>query len=348
MTLQLGSRAARGVALAAGCLAVACGPRSDKVLVVYSSLPAEVVNSAEDSFEEIWSDVDVRVIRMDDAEAIERIKSGRGEGDVWWGASSSTLTEAARDTLLASFRPSWVEAGSDIAGIDAEERWQVAMVSPFVIAFNREETPLSRAPRDWVDVHHARWRGEVTLLDPALNPAGADFVTGFVGANLSDGNDVQAGFDRLLRMDAAVESYVGDAEEAVRALGSGDVLLAVLPLHEVERLRHDNAEWLHYRHPESGAPALLRGVAMMYGAPEPDMAKEFIEMVGSSFATDVTIQTWWLPSRAGLLQPRLPEDHLVPGTAMPWFRLPATTGSESAAWVERWESEVRGKGRNLY
>ncbi|MBT3326596.1 MAG: solute-binding protein [Gemmatimonadales bacterium] len=328
--------------------ATACRPSTDQILVVYSPLPIAVVEYAEERFEEMWANVDVRIVRMDDAEAMERIASGRGDGDVWWGAASATLQRAAADSLLAPYRPSWVEAESNIVGVDAEDRWQVAAVSPFVVAFNRELTQLTRAPRDWVDLYHPRWRGEVAFLDPALSDNGTAFLTGMLEGSLADGTDEIEGFDRLLRLDATQGMYASDEEEAVRALGTGDAVAAVLPLHAVERLRHEYADWLHYRHPDSGAPGLIRGVAMLFGAPQPETAMEFIEMVGGDVAAEVAVQTWWWPARGPLFEARLPDDHFLPGEPLMWFGRPAAVVAQLSIWVERWEDEVRGKGRNFY
>jgi iron(III) transport system substrate-binding protein len=343
------ARSRRCLALAAvAYAAAACGPSTDQVLVVYSPLPSGVVEYAEDRFEEMWTNVDVRIVRMNDAEAMERIASGRGDGDVWWGAASATLQRAASDNLLAPYRPSWVEQGADIAGVDHEGRWQVAAVSPFVIAFNRELTQLTKAPRDWADLSHLRSRGEVAFLDPALSASGAAFLAGMLEGSLADGADETEGFDRLLRLDATRGMYASDEEQAVRALGTGDAVVAVLPLHSVERLRHENADWLHYRHPVSGGPGLMLGVAMLHGAPRPETAKEFIEMVGGDVAAEVAVQTWWRPAHGPLVEARMPDDHFLPGEALVWFGHPAAAVAQMSAWLERWEDEVRGKGGKFY
>ena len=325
-----------------------CSPSTDKVLVVYTPLPVDVVEYAEDRFEEMWSNVDVRIVRMDDAEAMERIASGRGEGDVWWGAAPATLQRAAQDSLLSPFRPTWVEEGSVLAGVDDEDRWQVAMVSPFVIAFNREQTQLTRAPRDWVDLFHPRWRGEVAFLDPAQSEDGIAFLGGMLQESLGRGDDEVAGFDRLLRLDATHGLYAPNSEVAARALGSGTATLAVLPVHEAERLRHDKSDWLYYRHPDTGAPALVKGVAMLHGAPEPEMAREFIELVGGDVGAEVAVRTWWLPTRGVPFPARLPEDHFLPGEGRPWTGHPVAAPEQVPVWIERWESEVRGKGTRFY
>jgi hypothetical protein len=75
---------------------------------------------------------------------------------------------------------------------------------------------------------------------------------------------------------------------------------------------------------------------------------EFIEMVGGDVAAEVAVQTWWWPARGPLFEARLPDDHFLPGEPLMWFGRPAAVVAQLSIWVERWEDEVRGKGRNFY
>lgn len=335
--------------LAAGALllvAAGCGDAArDETLVVRSSLPKALLDYAEAAFEGQHPAVDVRFVESADAETLEVLRSGRADADVWWGAPAPLLATAADEGLLQPYRASWA-AQSDFGGGDDEGRWSLSSVSPLVIAFNRERTELARAPRDWVDLFHFRWVGEVVLADPVRNSDSAHFLAAMLVEALRDDEDLGRGFDWLLRLDGAVGEYVADHDQAIRRLSGEGARVAILPRHVAEAARHDRAPWLHYRLPESGSPLLSRGIAIAAGTSRPELARAFVELTGTTdMATEARLRTRWVPVQEELERSRFPPDFEL---EMPWAGYPLapdTIASELASWVERWNREVRGRGR---
>jgi len=350
-----------GVAL----LAAACGG-ADRTLLVHSSLPDAVNAHAERAFEQAHPGVDVRFVTASPDETLERLRSGDPPPiDVWWGAPADVLVRAAGEDLLSGYVPSWTEE-SGLVDPD-EERWHPSLVSPFVIAFNRDSLSVGLAPRDWVDMFHFRFRGEVVLLDPATSPETAHFLGSMLVEQLREGRSLLSAFDWLMRLDASVAEYPREPADVLRRLRFGDALVTVLPRHLVEDARHDGAPWIHYRFPEGGTPVLARGIAIPARAAEPELARRFVDLTGTPDVVAVAVRhTRWAPA-PGALGARPPRGataasgaggasesgNLPPGfqLELPWAPRPLaadTLAAELDGWLQRWQAEVRGRGRGLF
>ena len=310
MTRWLGhSSATLGAAL---CLSLtSCRPVPEHTLVVLSPFDEDTFQSLEQAFERDFPDVDVRLRVVTDADAIEWLSQASHRADVWWGMRPESL-------LLAE-----ASAPVPVAG------------SPFVIAFNRDSTALGRAPRDWTDLRHARWRGSLALLDPDTYPDGRDLISGMIALALREGQDLASALDGLSRLDATAAGYWPEPDAAVSSLRTGEATVAILPLHAVESLAR-RYSWLHYRIPETGRIGVIRGAIVLDGTGNPDLAARFVEYA------------WEEPTRQSFAEDgwdlfgREPRDRNTDPVQ------PSLDPAEVAGWLESWRTEVRGRGRSLY
>ncbi len=339
-----GPRWALGVALLLVTTACADVRREQTLVVVRSSLPAELLEYAEDAFEAANPTVDVRIVVSSAEASLAELRSGSQQVDVWWGAPGTMLAVAANEGRFRAYRPPWLQQPG-VGQPDPEGRWQVSLISPFVIAFNREQVPLARAPTDWIDLFHFRWADEVLLLDPARNADAAHFVGAMIVQSLRDDDDIRRGFDWLLRLDASVDAYASDASDIIRSLGTGEALLSILPRHVVEEARHGAAPWIHYRLPESGTPMLSRGIAVTADAVEPELARRFVDFTGTmDLATVAKLHTRWMPGHGDVDMSRFPPDFEIDMPWSPYALSPDTIATELDGWIERWDLLVRDRG----
>ena len=334
--------------LVLGCLSAlsACeGPPRDTTLVVRTTLPEELLDYVEASFEAENPTVDVRFSESAGEESLADAQSAEGATfDVWWGAPARTLVRAAEAGLLQPYRPPWLQQAG-VGQPDGEARWQVTLVSPFVIAFNRDEVPIARAPADWVDLFHFRWTGEIRLMDPALVDEAAYFVGARLLEAVREGGDPLAGFDWHRRLDAQTERYTREPLEILRALESGEALLTVLPRYVVEEARSGDAPWIHYRLPESGTPMLVRGVAITKSTEVPEAARRFIDHIGTvDAATASKLYTRWQPGHGDVDMSRFPARFEIDQRWTPYPLGLDTLTTRLDAWIDRWDLNVRDKG----
>ena len=327
-------------------VAAACGPAADTTLTVRTTLPDELRSYVEESFEELNPTVDVVFTEADEDASLAELRNGADAApfDVWWGAPGVALETAADAGLLQPHRPGWL-AQPGVGQPNAEGRWQVVLVTPFVIAFSRDDLQLNRAPTDWIDLFHLRWTDELQVLDPVRAPDGSYFMGSMIVQSLRDFDDLDDGFDWLRRLDGQVSEYVGAPEEAVQALGSGGARLAILPRAEVERARAVAAPWLHYRLPESGTPMLALGVGIVEGSRVVAAAQAFVEHLGRiDVATMSKLHTRWQPGHGDVDMNAFPDDFELDQRWTPYALTVDTLATEVDGWVDRWDAEVRGRG----
>ena len=334
------------VVLAAAALG-ACGTDRDATLVVRTTLADDLRDYVEDSFEGANPTIDLQFTEATDLRSLEELHNGGAVSfDVWWGASAESLERAASAGLLLPYRPPWVPdfEGSDESERSDEHLWHPTQVTPFVIAFNRQTIPIARAPLDWPGVFHHRWFEGIFALDPTRSEEGAYFLGAVLVEILRDYDDLDRGFDWFTRLESQIVRWVGQPQEAIRALRSDEPSLAIVPRADAEAARSTDAAWLHYRLPASGTPVLARGVAIVRGTDLEDAARRFVDHVGSvDVVTEAKLLTRWEPAYGDVDVSRIPIGFEID---TPWTPYPFATDtlvSELGGWVSRWEVQVRAR-----
>jgi iron(III) transport system substrate-binding protein len=302
-----------------------------------------VLDWAEEGFEAAHPDVDLRWMQVasDETLRILREKKQEERPDVWWGAPSWLLAAAAQEDLLVAASPSWIQDVPAYAR-DAEGRWVGVALDPLVLAFDRDQVSLGRAPRDWIDVFHPRWQGEVVAPDAPATIAGSLLVGSMVGRDLATGGDGLGGLDWLRRLDATVEEYAGSEGDVAARLVRGQATIGILRLSAARAVQHSDSS-IVYRLAEAGTPVLVEGVAVPAGVTDLAVAGSFVEWLGSSGPSlDAALRFSRMPVRrdvGGAVAP----DWLVEASAalQPWVAPSEFLGAHLDAWIERWGDEVR-------
>jgi ABC-type Fe3+ transport system substrate-binding protein len=316
-----------GVAVTAALLSAGCEAGLEHILVVYTSMDASVVDAVEDGFEASNPDIDVRMVALSPGDALKKLREEKGgfQVDVWWGAPLEFLFPARAEDLLAVSSPSW--SPNPMEG--SEGRWHVVGVSPFVLAFNLDETARSSMPRDWADIFHHRWADGVLLPDPERHVGTALWVGAWIDRESRRTGDAGAGFDWLRRLDDFILDYPIDADGVVDGLRFGTGAIGILPLAEVIQARRDGASWLEYTAPESGSPLVGLGAALVAGSEARPQGEAFLEYLGGPQAQESMEAAGWLEDVQGMT---------------PWPVDYGRVSTNSEGWLERWRREVRGGG----
>jgi iron(III) transport system substrate-binding protein len=263
------------VPLLAGCV------ESGAVLTLYSPHGREQLVIFEEGFEAANPDVDVQWVDMGSQEALDRIRSERAnpQADVWYGGPALFFSRAAGEGLLEAYRPSWADAVIPEARGPGDSYFG-AYLTPAVITVNGEAVSKEQAPRDWDDILDPAWKGKVLIRDPLASGTMRTIFGMIMYRGLVETGDTAAGYEWLRRLDAQTKEYVLNPAILYQKLARQEGLVTLWNLPDVLRVQAQGYP-LDYVLPASGTPVLVDGIALIKGTKQPELARAFVEYVGS-------------------------------------------------------------------
>jgi len=329
-------------------LAACTGDDSRKTLVVYSPHGKEMLKAFEERFEKAHPDVDVQSVDMGSQEVLDRLRSEKAnpQADVWWGAPAPTFEEAAREGLLEKWAPSWAGALPADAR-DPEGFWHGTYLTPEVIAYNTQAVPPTEVPRDWDEVLDPKWKGKVIIRDPMASGTMRTIFGMVMDRSLRQTGDTAQGFQWLRRLDANTREYVLNPTLLYQKLARREGVVTLWDMPDIETLKAKTQFPIDYVIPRSGTPLLVDAVAVVKGTDDPELARAFVEWVGSPEALVPAAHEFFrLPARSDLPEDSLPEGlrrarREIKPEPIDWARLQEKTPE----WMRYWDEHVRGSSR---
>ncbi len=300
----------------------------------------------EERFEAVNPDIDLQWVDMGSQEVLDRVRSERAnpQGDVWYGGPKVFFARAAEEGLLEAYRPSWAASVRPEAR-GADDLFYGAYLTPAVITYNSDAVTGEQAPRDWDDILAPRWTGKVLIRDPMASGTMRTIFGMIMHRSLEETGDVQAGYDWLRRLDAQTKEYVLNPALLYQKLARREGLVTLWNLPDVLRVQAQGLP-LDYVLPESGTPVLVDGIAVISGAEQPELARRFVEFIGS-------VEGQLLAARAAyrnLARTDIPEDslpawlvevnHELEPMDLDWELLE----EKGREWMGYWDAHVRGTG----
>jgi len=315
-------------------------------LVVYSPHGRDLLTLFEHRFEALHPDIDVRWLDMGSQDVYDRVRSERAnpQADVWFGGPSLILAQAAGDSLLDCYRPSW--AGAIAArGRGPGDCYFAAYETPAVFLYAEKVVKPEEAPQDWDDLLNPKWKGKLIIRDPLASGTMRAVFGLIMLREQKQPGDTASGFAWLRRLDGQTKEYVQNPALISEKIARQEALVTVWDLPDVLISRRRGMP-VGYVFPRSGTVAIEDGIAVVRGAKHAAAARAYVDFVGSvAMQLAAAREVYRLPARLDLPVDSLPEwvrdvRRRMVVTDVDWNLL-AEHGPE---WMRWWDQHVRGTG----
>jgi len=312
----------------------ACSSR--EILVVYSPHGRDMLTDYETLFEQANPGVDVQWLDMGSQDVYNRISAERKRPacDVWWGAPSTMFMQAAEEGLLDPYTPTWAD-NVDASNKDPDNFWYGTQLTPLAIMFNNRHYTRETVPQTWDALLAPEWSGKITIRKPL--PSGT--MRTFIGAMILRAKNEDAGLEWLKRFHQARADYMESPQLLFDHIKRNEELLTVWIMPDAVFQREKNGYPFDFLLPPS-TPVLTEGIALVKGAPSPDIARKFYEFVTTPEALAQQAQAHAkIPARKDIDPAVLPKwmvEQPIDPMPIDWKQFAAN----EKRWCDRWEREV--------
>lgn len=269
-------------------------------LTVYGGCESAYLATVCETFEQLFN-VRVTYQALDDEAVLAKLNKSRPGADVWFGADSAALEQAAEDGNLTAYVPTAAGNLSDSDFADSEGRWYGVAVDPLGLIVNTAslEKMGVDAPARWEDLTELKY-WELLWL-PSYDTTEGRLLA---QAALKVYGDKAEKY--LLELDENTLHYAESGDSAANYVGTGEAVVAVGLLSGGAAQRLDKGcEDISLLLPREGTPYALSGAAILRGAPHSAAAQLWMEFVLSSTGQALAAENGWYvwPTVSGVTLP---------------------------------------------
>ena len=332
---------------AAVAVLTSCGD-GRTVLTVYSPHGKDMLEYYEQGFERAHPNVDVQPVDMGSQEVLDRLRSeaANPQADVWFGAPAETFSKAARENLIAPYRPTWAGAIPADAR-DPRDVWYGTYYTPEVIAYNTQAVSAADAPKDWDDVLNPKWRGKVLIRDPVASGSMRAIFGGIIARSVAQTGSPESGYEWLRRLDANTKEYTLNPTMLYQKLGRQEGVISLYNMPDIATLQERFSIPVTYVIPSSGTPLLVDAIAIVRGTKRPEVARAYYEFVTTPQALLEAAQRFRrIPVRTDIPADSLPawiREALAKIKPMPGDQRMIADSLD--AWMTYWDTRIRNSRR---
>lgn len=311
-------------------------------LVIYTARDQAVVDKVVGMFNEKYPDIEVETLTMGAQQILERVRGEKAnpQADFWWGGTQSSLMVAADEDLLAAFKPSFDDVIED-EHKDAEGRWYGEMLLPEVIMINSEALKKEDAPKDWDDLLDKEWKDKIVIRGVMASGTMRTIYSSMIfreGAGTPE-----KGYEWLEKLDANTKEYAQDPTNLYLKLARQEGLISLWNLQDILLQKNENNQPFDYIYPESGAPILVDGVAMVEGAKNKANAEKFYEFLFSKETrAELADELYQIPTRTDIAKEDMPDWYKeldLKALDIDW----SVMAEKEAEWMQHWDENIKGK-----
>ena len=261
------------------------GAASAGVLRVLGSANEEYVRGVVRSFQE-ETGIRTSYERLSAGDALIRLKSEAmaPSFSVWWGSSAENYIAADADGLLAAYRP----RGSGVLPrkyVDRDGHWTGIYVGALAFAINRDAL-ASRGlpePTSWAELVNPRYQRLVAVGHPATSGTGYAALATMMQLR---GKSIDDGFKYARALHENVALYTREGATPAK-LACSQVAIGIAFSHDIEAARQDACDSVEMVFPSEGTGYEIGAMALLKNAPEPELAKRFMDWAISPRAQEL-------------------------------------------------------------
>lgn len=235
-------------------------------ILLYTSVPIEIITRLQAAFEEEHPDIKLDIFRSGTGTIAAKIAAEREAGrilaDLVWVADYTYLEDLKRMDLLYRYLPPEAD-NVPAALIDPDGYYAGGRVFTMVIAYNTNL--VTDPPRTWIDLLDPKWRGELVTGNPEYS--GSNVVA---AAMLG----LEYGLPYFYGLRENNMAVVRGNSEAASAVIAGEYMIG-LTLDNVVREQQGLGLPIDMVYPEDGPIFLLSPVGIMATSERLEQAKVF-------------------------------------------------------------------------
>lgn len=250
-------------------------------LVCYSGFSAEEAVVFADAFKKhIGRDLNIKVERLN-AGLMSATLEKQGEkcpASVMFGGSLPAYLVAAGKGLFQPYKSPEAEK-FDKKFKDPQGRWIGIYVG--MIGFASNESAGVPEPGSWADLLKPEYRGKIAMADPGYSGTAYIIISTLVQLMGED-----AAFGYLKKLDKQITGYPRAGAEPAKMAARGTAAVGIAFAHDILEARKDNPK-LKLSFPKEGTGLEIGGAAILKHAPNPELAREFIDFLASPAAQNL-------------------------------------------------------------
>ncbi|RMF86717.1 MAG: extracellular solute-binding protein [Nitrospinota bacterium] len=308
-----------------------------KTLTVWSIWPEQWIREIFPVFEK-ETGIHIEWIRQSSGQILARViaSAGKPDASVMFGGPVPTFLPAKEKGLLERYVPPSAATLPDKYK-DPDGYWMGIAVDPLCFYSNKEFLAEKRleAPRSWFDFLRPEYAKSIQMADPRTSGTAYQRIVTLITIM----HDEDLAFFYMKKLKKSVQVYTEHGGGGIIPISTGEAGTGVYFLVDALDAVHKGYPTV-VSFPREGVTAPLEAIALLKGAPQPELGKELINWAVSGKMQRLykELNIFFLPTQPKVEPPtgiNLTEARIVPYD-LEW------AGRERERLIKRWVDEVLG------
>ncbi|MFO1220027.1 MAG: extracellular solute-binding protein [Burkholderiaceae bacterium] len=301
-------------------------------IVIYTSNNQQAFDAVVESAKTRLPGVKFSAITGGSGQLLRRLEAeaAKPQGDIFWSSSANTL--GAFKTLYEPYRSP--ELAAVPAGLHQPQNlWSAANLHVVVAMVNTQQLG-GPAPKTWADLLDARFKGKITIADPANSSTALTILWGV---------DKMLGADALKRLAGNVK-VTSAAATVLRSVGQGEFAVGLTFESNAYAYVAGGQKEIALVYPSDGTFTSPEYFALIKGAPAGELAKKACDLLLSRQAqTELLLAAYRRPARSDIDVSK--HVQLPPLAGIKVFPIDEDeAAAKRADFIKRWQALVAAAG----